>query len=357
LGLFGRRRVSDEPTLEQLRRWHLLLLPHHVDHGAVDRLVRYRYPDARLGDTRRARLGRRSAISGPHLLEPDELDDVKVPPPWSIAYALEVDPEPDAEAFDDIADPVLRAWWMRGFPRGKPFREEGDAVDLALALARRLGGVLRAAGSNVVLEPDHERLSDLTVWSGYWLDPERLLALLAPVLPGADVDLGVHGRHEAPRHRKPPRHSASTPWSVDPLDPFGADLEHALGDDDHDLIDAVSAEHDAKALDHGVVLDGYALTAAGDIVVEVIQEDAVPSWVRERVVHQLIDEANPVVTYRVRWLPEDLSALESEDPPYSVRMERERYRPRMRAAALVLAEATAGVVSDTYGFEVDRYSL
>lgn len=351
MGLFGRRKGSDEPTLEQLRRWHLLLLPLHVNHAHVDRLVRNRYPDARLADNRRARLGRRASISGPHLLEPDELDYVKVPPPWSVAYALEVEPEPDPDAFDDIADPVLRAWWMRAFPRGKPFREEGDAVDLALALARRLGGVVRAAGSNVVLEPDHERLTDLTVWSGYWLDPDRLLALLAPLLPGADVDLSVHGRHEAPRRR------TAQPWSVDPLDPVGADLAHALGEADHEVIDAVSAEHDATALEHGVVLDGYALTAAGNVVVEVMQEDAVPSWVRERVVHQLLDESNPVVTYSVRWLPDDLTLLESEDPPYAFRMERERYRPRLRAAALALAEATAGVVSDAYGFEVDRYSL
>lgn len=351
MGLFGRRRDLEEPTLEQLRRWHLLLLPHHVNHDLVDRLVRNRYPDARLADNRRARLGRHSAISGPHLLEPDELDYVKVPAPWSIAYALEVQPEPDPGAFDDIGDPLLRAWWMRAFPRGKPFRDEGDAVELALALARRLGGAVRAAGSNVLLEPDHERMSDLTVWSGYWLDPERLLALLAPLLPGAAIDLGVHGRHEAPRHRSGPA------WSVDPLDPFGADLEHALGDDDHELIDAVSAEHDATALEQGVVLDGYALTGAGNIVVEVIQEDAVPGWVRDRVVHQLLAETNPVVTYSVRWLPDDLSMLESEDPPYAFRMERERYRPRLRAAALALAETTAGVVSDSYGFEVDRYSL
>ena len=265
---FGRRRGSDEPTLEQLRRWHLLLLPTTVDVGQVDSLIRNRYPDARIADTRRARLGRHAAISGPHELEDDELRAVQVPEGWRIAYALEVEAEPDPEAFEDIGDPVLRAWWMRAFPRGKPFRDEGDAVDLALALARRLGGAVRAAGSGVLLEPDHDRLLDLTVWSGYWLGPDRLLELLGPVLPGAEVNLAVHGRHEAPHH--------DTPWSVDPLDPLGADLEHALGDPDHEIIDEVARQHDARALAGGVVLDGYALTAHGSLVVEVIQEDAVP---------------------------------------------------------------------------------
>ncbi len=349
---FGRRRATDEPSLEQLRRWHLLLLPTDVTPERVDQMVRCRYPDARLVDNRRARLGRKAAISGPHLLEPDELADVNVPPGWTTVYALEADREPDPAAFDDIGDPLLLAWWMRAFPQGKPFRDEGDAVDLALALARRLGGALRAAGSNVVLQPDHGRIVDLTVWSGYWLDPARLLALLEPVLPGASVDLVVPGRHEAPQ----PRHAAPG-WHVDPLDPHTADLEHALGDEDRDLIDAVSRETDAHALGAGVVLDGYALTAHGNIVVEVIQEDAVPGWVRARVAHQLLASGQPVVTYTVRWLPPEPAMLESENPPYGFRLERDRVRPWLRATALAVAEATAGVVSDSLGFEVDRYSL
>jgi len=352
---FGRRRASDEPTLEQLRSWHLLLLPSKVTVEQVDALLRCRYPDARLAETRRARLGRQSSISGPHRLEDDELAHVKVPEPWHTAYALEVAPEPDPQAFDDIGDPELLAWWMRAFPRGKPYREEGDAIDLALALARRLGGVVRAAGSNVVLAPDHGRLGDLTVWSGYWLDPDRLLTLLSPVLPGASVDLGLDGLHTAPRGR----HAAlpEQAWSADPLDPLGADLAHALGARDHQLIDQAAHENDAHALDGGVVLDGYALTADGGLVVEVIQEDAVPSWVRERVGHQLLSTDNPVVTYAVRWVTDDGVAVESENPPYAFKVLRDRIRPRLRAAALAVAEATAGVVSDVHGFEVDRYSL
>ncbi|WP_426564653.1 hypothetical protein ACPPVT_01120 [Angustibacter sp. McL0619] len=346
---FGRRAGTDEPTLKQLRGWHLVLLPATVDVAQVDRLVRSRYPDSRLADTRKARLGRHAALSGPHEIEPDELRDVQVPEGWSVAYALEVESTPDPQAFEDIGDPELRAWWMRAFPLGKPFRDEGDAVDLGLALARRLGGALRAAGSGVLLEPDHDRVLDLTIWSGFWLDPDRLLELLEPVLPGAHVDLTVPGRHAAPHH--------DTPWSVHPLDPLGADLAHALGDPDRELIEAVAAQHDAHALEGGVVLDGYALTALGSLVVEVIQEDAVPSWVRERVSRQLLAATNPVVTYSVRWVTHDPHLLESEDPPYAVRLERERVKPRMRAAALTLAEATAGVVTDSDGFEVDRYSL
>ncbi len=351
----ARRRADDEPTLDELRRWHLLLVPPDVRVEHVDALVRCRYPDARLAEHRRARLGRQSALSGPHALEPDELAQVRVPEGWSVAYALEVASEPDPAAFDDIGDPLLRAWWMRAFPQGKPFREEGDAVDLALSVARRVRGALRAAGSNVVLQPDHGRVVDLTVWSGYWLDPDRLLDLLGPVLPGAAVDLGVRGRHAAVA--PPPRDPADTAWDLHPLDPLTVDLQLALGDTDHALIEEVADEHDAHSLGGDVVLDGYALTALGNVVVEVIQEDAVPGWVRHRVGHQLLQEGDPVVTYTVRWLPHEPSLLESEDPPYGFRLERDRVRPRMQAAALALAEATAGVISDAAGFEVDRYVL
>ncbi|GMA87247.1 hypothetical protein GCM10025868_24970 [Angustibacter aerolatus] len=44
-------------------------------------------------------------------------------------------------------------------------------------------------------------------------------------------------------------------------------------------------------------------------------------------------------------------------PPPSLADERERVRRRVRLAALALAEATAGVVTDDGGFEVDRYTL
>jgi hypothetical protein len=353
MALFGRWRSDDEPTLEQLRGWHLLLLPPEVDAAQVDALVGCRYPDAGLADSGRAQLGRRSMISGPHRLEPDELDDVRVPAPWNVAYALEVDREPDPAAFDDIADPALRAWWMRAFPQGKPFREEGDAVDLALALARRFGGMLRASGSNAVLRPDAERLLDLTVWSGYWLEPERLMTLLSPVLPGAALALGGDLAHRT----RPPQGPGLTPWSADPLDPVRLDLEQALGQVDMDALHQVGEQHDTAARRLGGALDGFAIGAEGDLVVEAIQEDAVPAWVRAEVGHQLLLGGDPAVTFVVRWAPQDVLSLESEDPPYGFRLERERVRPRVRAAALTIAEATAGVVSDSAGFEVDRYVL
>ncbi len=353
MALFGRWRPDEEPTLEQLRGWHLLLLPSEVTAERVGALVACRFPDARLADEGRARLGRRSTVSGPHLLEPDELDELRVPAPWSVAYALEVDREPDPAAFDDIADPTLRAWWMRAFPQGKPFREEGDAVDLALALARRFGGVLRVSGSNCVLRPDSERLLDLTVWSGYWLEPERLLTLLSSVLPGARLD------HAGNPRRVPGPHPGNelTPWSVDPLDPLRMELEQALGQVDLAALHQASDQHDAAALQRGGVLDGFAISAAGDLTVEAIQEDAVPTWVRDRVGHQLLLSGDPAVTFVVRWMPQDLLSLESEDPPYGFRLDRERVRSRVRAAAVAIAEATAGVISDSAGFEVDRYTL
>ncbi|MGL5857486.1 MAG: hypothetical protein ACRC35_03615 [Angustibacter sp.] len=355
MALFERRTRDDhhnEPDLSQLRGWHLLLVPDDVPIAQVDELVRYRYPDSRLAEHGRTALGRGSAISGPHLLQEDERDDVKVPPPWTVSYALEVEREPDPEAFADIADPAARAWWMRAFPQGKPFREEARAVDLALSLARRLGGELRASGSNALLRPDPERLLDLTVWSGFWLDPDRLRALLGPVLPGAYIDL------DAVEQVRPGRQEpGEVPWSADPLDPVTLDLEHALDDQDRARVHDVADQHDAAALQRPFTIDGYALTADGDLVVEVTHEDAVPAWVRAAVADQQPRQQDPLVTYSVRWLPEEAHLLESEDPPYRFRMQRERVRSRHRSAVRALAEATAGVISDSAGFQVDRYLL
>lgn len=347
---FGRGSGSAEPTLEQLRTWHLLLVPVGVDVHAVDRLLRARVPDARIATTGRARLGRSAAVSGPHELDTEEARVVAVPDGWTTAYALEVPAERDPVAFDDIADPVLRAWWMRAFPTGKPYRDEGEAVDLAMSLARRLGGALRCAGSNVVLQPDPQRMVDLTVWSGYWLAPDVLLDLLRPLLPGAHVDLAGLPWQGPAVHSEPA-------WSLDPLDPLGVDLAHALGEADVEVLHSVSEAADRQALEGPDVVDGYAVTAHHDLSVEVMQEDMAPAWVRERVAHQMRQAGDPVVGYAVRWAPHDELALESEEPPYGFRMERERVRPWVRSAALAVAEATAGVVSDGAGFEVDRYLL
>lgn len=352
MALFGRRPEpeNDEPTVEQLLGWHLLLVPAEVTVGQINDLVASRFPTADLPHDGRAQFGRQSAISGPYVLDPEELEDLAVPEGWTLAYALEVGRESDPDAFLDISDPGLRSWWMRAFPQGKPFREEGDAVDLALEIARRVGGEVRVADTHVVMCPDPERWQDLTVWSGDWLDPQSLFGLLASDLPGLRIDLGE------PSQNKPPSTDA-VDWPTGRLRPIRLDPGPQLDPAHKRDIIRQSDQHDAWALQDPYMLDGYALAADGDIVIEVIQEETVPKWVRQAVGGQVPGPEDPLVTYTVRWLPQDRMALEAEDPPYSFRLERDRVRPRLRTAARAIAEATAGSIGDSAGFEVDRYAL
>jgi hypothetical protein len=310
--------------------------------------VRQRVDDSRLLEQGRARLGRRSSIFGPFELDDDTAVAVQVPLPWSLAYALDAPVERDAAAFDDMADPVQRAWWMRLFPDGRPFREEGDVVDLGLSLARRFGGALRVGRRPVLAEPDPARLVDLTVWSAYWLSPERLLELMAPLLPGAAVDLGGGGWAG-------PADPGDHP--LEPLDPALIDAAHATDEALRTAAAVVGTANDVRALAGPDVLDGYELRAASDVRVAVMHEDHVPAWVRRRLADVLARPDGPVVTFGVGWSPADPLPLEAEQPPPAVRLARERVRPRVRAAARVLAEVTAGVVTDADGFELDRYTL
>ena len=335
------------PAVQQaMRDAHLLLLPDTVTPEAVDVLLRQRVDDSRLLEVGRARLGRRSSISGPFRLDDDTALAVHVPGPWNLAYVVQAPIERDVAAFGDIADPVQRAWWMRLFADGKPFREEGDAVDLALALARRLGGALRIGRRPVLVQPAASRLLDLTVWSPSWVGPGRLLAAVARTLPGAAVDLGG-AAWAGPAEPSP---------DDEPLDVGQLDVLHASDDRLRLAAAVVGAVNDGRALAAPDVVDGYEVLADDDLRVAVTYEDHVPPWVRRRLADRTPD-AGPLVTLTVGWLPADVIRLESEQPPFTFQRSRELVRPRVRATARVLAELTHGVVTDADGFEVDRYSL
>jgi hypothetical protein len=339
----------DGDELARLQAAHLVLVPLDTDPELVDRMVRYRSQHARLLETGSGWLARSSSITGPYSLAPRDAVALHVPEHWQLAYAVHAPLERDPGAFADIGDPQVRAWWMRAFPNGKPFREEGDAVDLALALARHVGGAFRPAGGSVTIVPDPHRGVDLTVWSVVPLGPEPMLLVLEKVLPGASL------QGPGPNDwRVRPLSPDTQPWTVDVHETATLDVAEALTAERRDELEHVSRQHDAYALAHDEGLDGYAITGRDDVLLEAMAEDAVPSWVDQRLGAQPTDL---VVTFTVRWTPANVTLQEAEELSPILRRERDLARQRVRAVTRAVVEAVSGVITDSDGFEVDRYSL
>jgi hypothetical protein len=339
----------DGEELARLSSAHLVLVPIDTDPELVDRMVRYRSHHARLLETGSGWLARSSSITGPYALSPRDAAALNVPEHWQLAYAVHAPVERDPRAFEDIGDPQLRAWWMRAFPTGKPFREEGDAVDLAIALARHLGGAFRPAGGTFTLVPDPHRGVDLTIWSTRPLGPDAMLLVVQPVLRGARLQ-----GPEQPDWRVHPALTDTTPWTVEVDEPATLDVAEALTEERWAEVEQVSQQHDAHALAADEGLDGYAITGRDDVLLEAMAEDAVPSWVEQRLG---VAPTDLVVTFAVRWVPANLTLLEAEELSPILRREREHGRHRVRTVTRAVVEAVSGVITDDEGFEVDRYSL
>jgi hypothetical protein len=340
--------MSDD-ELARLADAHLVLVPLGTDPELVDRMVRYRSHHARLLETGSGWLARSSSITGPYSLTAQDAAALHVPGHWQLAYAVHTPVERDPRALEGIGDPQLRAGWMRLFPTGKPFREEGDAVDLAIALARHTGGAFRPAGGTFTIAPDPHRSVCLTVWSTVPLGPDAMLLVVQPVMRGARLQ----GEGQ-PDWRVRPVATDTRPWTVDVDDPATLDVAEALTPERLAEIERISQQHDAYALAHDEGLDGYAITGLDDVLLEAIAVDAVPPWVEQRLGAAPNDR---VVTFSVRWVPANLTLLEAEELSPILRREREHARARVRAVARAVVEAVSGVLTDDEGFEVDRYTL
>lgn len=339
----------DGEELARLAAAHLVLVPADTDPELVDRLVRQRSDHARLLETGNGWLGRSSSITGPHPLTPRDAAALHVPERWQLAYAVHAPVERDPRAFDDMGDPQLRAWWMRAYPTGKPFREEGDAVDLAIALARHLDGAFRPAGGTLTIVPDPHRGVDLTIWSTMPIGPDPMLLLVQPVLPGARLQ-----GEEQSDWRLRPTATDTGPLTLDHNDPATLDVAEALTDERRAEVEEISRQHDEYALANDEGLDGYAITGRDGVLLEAMAEDVVPSWVEQQLG---ADRTDLVVTFTVRWVPANVTLQEAEELSPILRRERDLARQRVRAVARAVVEAVRGVVTDSDGFEVDRYSL
>lgn len=161
---------------------HLLLLPAGVGPADVEALTSSRFPEGRIGDADRGRVRFEvfagAAVEGPWA--PPEGILVVLPTWVESVYRLEVRPERGGPVPFELRG---RGGFLDAFAGGEPLGDERQLLELAMAIARRLGGAVRAAGPDgalVVPSP----LADLLVYTDVWLHPDALVHVLAPHLPG-----------------------------------------------------------------------------------------------------------------------------------------------------------------------------
>ena len=182
---------------ESLHGAHLLLLPHSVTADGVSDLVRQRLPGTDLARDGRALL---TARATPTSDGPDAAGVLLGPVPltWRARRELGL-PKPfhaDAGSVVGLVTPAQRSsappaepdrdGLHRAFPQGRPVGEELEGLLLLLAVARRVGGAVRTAGTSSLLQPDPFRAVDLRVRTSTWVEPEELLAALDSALPEAE---------------------------------------------------------------------------------------------------------------------------------------------------------------------------
>jgi hypothetical protein len=288
---------------------------------------------------RALRLGRLSRLVGPYVLGSGEPATLGLPGQPATAWLLDC----PVERGDPPWPGGDRDGLKRAFPDGMPVREEERALQWLVAVARRLGGSMRIAGTGTVLTPDPGALVDLVVYTDRWLEPDQLLATARRVV----------------RRARPSGAGDRYLGSAEPIDPrLSAHLRrHGVRDDvERARLAAEADAYDAYMMSHPQPLSGYGIEADldvdGIVVVEVGGQDEVPlvltslDWVRQG-----------VVAYRVHWEPPDFAELEVERPSLSHRVARGRTAPQVRGVARVLHAVVGGAVLDEAEFPVDPTTL
>ncbi len=278
------------------------MVPTTTDPVDVDALVRAWFPYTSLATDGHADLPGVGVLTGPVELSMEDAVGADVPTPWTVAYDLHV------SATRERSKPARRPDGLhRAFPHGLPTGAELQALDFLLALARRLGGGVRAAGGAELLLPDPAGAVDFRVISPRWLRAADV-ATLAGNEDGEGVAVVVDG--------------VSLPSGA-PAPPDGTpfDVRLSLGPAGAVSVRARVSESPEPAV------AGEAFATAATAVYDVVWQSPDPTW---RFAETL-----------------DGIALAC----------RERARGPIESIARTLAELGSGVVVDADGFPVDRYHL
>lgn len=317
---------------------HLLVLSAEVLPEEVEALAVSHFDDAGWTGPAALRVTGEAQLTGPWRVEDAVRSGLDLPA-WATAAMLLRCPvqrsapvPPELQGLGGLLD---------AFPDGEPVGLERVVLDHLLAQARRLGGALRVAGTGTVLVPDPASAVDLTVHTTVWLEPEACARVLAPVLPGlAAVDVP-----DAPLGDR---------LTVD-VHPLRARAAAELDEGERGWLHAEADALDDAVLSQPQVLEGYAHVAAvpgGELEVSVAGDEHTP-----RVLRALPWARGGVISYEVRWRPDDPGLALGPRPPLAQRRDRERVRATVERVVVALHSAVGGQVVDDDGFLVAAESL
>lgn len=337
----------DPEVVTALRAAHLLLVPTTMSAHEVGDLLRARVPKAgNLASDGEVQLGRLSRLSGPYVLSVEDAVAAGVPMPWTVAYALEAPVEREDPPLPGVDD---RDGFAHAFPQGLPWREEGRALQLLVAMARRVGGAVRVGGGDAMIQPDPQRAVDHVVHSPFWVEPEVLRGVISRQVPTAR--LAAEGEQwQGPAEASYTGALILSDIAREVVDDTGTVARHARG-----------AQVEMQALGAPDLVDAYAVIAplgpgghhgAVEVLVHVAEPEEPAAFHEDW-------GSRPFVTYEVRWLCAEHDAFERErrTPAERFLAVRERVAPVVLAVTREVIEATSGIVTDEDGFWLDRYRL
>jgi hypothetical protein len=219
---------------------------------------------------------------------------------------------------------------LDAFADGEPVGLEREVVDFLLAAARRLGGAVRVEGRfGLVLTPPPR--PDLVLYSGSWLEPARLVEVLAPQLPGLAVpEAAASPRPRVPLHAPAEMDEAERRWLHAEADAYDAAALAGSGEE----VPGYGATVDAE--------DGSVFSVAAEPVAQVPLVVTPSAWASAGAycyeIRHHAAEPDPSAT-RPRGV--DLRTPRAVDPV-----------PVIDAAALALHDVVGGEVVDDDGFLV-----
>ncbi|MDU0348489.1 hypothetical protein [Actinomyces sp. MRS3W] len=338
---------------------HMLLLAEDVTVDELEALALSLDEHAGWVGASRLQIVPGAELQGPWNVDPD-LRRVLDLPDWATQAVLLDCPPQRAGALPEAltgVDPLTDA-----FPLAQPTGVELLALTRMRAMARRLAGALRLAGDPptpggrtvpVLIVPDPERSTTLTVYSPVWIVPDGVASLVARIAPGARLML------EADPVPGP------TGLAAVPQEEL-VRLAATLGDDvldkawrEAERLRQEQAQAEARARATGTPLeelrDGYGIVADidpahpdwGGIEVRVQGTELVPLAVRGETWAR-----RGVVCYTVVWAPRDPADAHREDLPEGSRQARAAARVLIEKVAAALQAAAGGAVLDDDGFLV-----